>query len=97
MALLGTKRVNIARISVTSLVFLIGVSAAVQRFSAEPLDLVARLGDTVSENMSAAAVLLILTLSLSCQLPLTFRCKTSPLLSVICGDTIRAQQDSATG
>ena len=49
------------RISATaaSLVLLIGVSAAVQRFSEEPVDLVARLGDTVSGNMSAAAALLL--------------------------------------
>ena len=49
------------RISATaaSLVLLIGVSAAVQRFSKEPVDLVARLGDTVSGNMSAAAALLL--------------------------------------
>ena len=39
--------------AVASLTFFIGVSAAVQRFAKEPVDVVARLGDTVSANMSA--------------------------------------------
>ena len=34
-----------------SLTFFIGVTAAIQRFTEEPVDLVARLGDTVSGNI----------------------------------------------
>ena len=56
---------RISTMAVTLLPFLFGVSAAVQRFTKEPVDLVARLGDTVSGNMSAALFLLT-----SCQLPL---------------------------
>ena len=51
MALEGvTSRISTA----ATLTFFFGVSAAVQRFTKEPVDLVARLGDTVSGNMSAA-------------------------------------------
>ena len=48
-----------------TLPFLFGVGAAVQRFTKEPVDLVARLGDTVSGNMWANLFLVT-----SCQIPL---------------------------
>ena len=80
MALKGvTPRIS----AVASLTFFLGLGAAVQRFTKEPVDLVARLGDTVSGNMSAALSRRVSCLG-HCTLP-TPGCQTNPFLSCLRG------------